>query len=341
MRSLGLVFVLATALALARTPAHAEPPRENAVRLRFATVAPDGTAWAREMRAMSRDLAAETHGAIDLKWYFSGIAGGEEEVVDRIRRGQLEGVGAGIECTRLAPSLRVLRVPGMFGTRAESLYVMGRLRSRVAAEFERNGFVSLGEGGFGNDIIFSKEPVATLSDLQRGRFAFWDLDDVMRVALPLAGMTRVVPIRIEAARAAFERGEIDGVIAMVTPALAFQWTSIARYYSTLPMAFMPGCLVMSRAAFDALSIEQQQLLRTVGAKFQARINELSQEQDDRLLGGLLEHQGLHRINPSELFRSEFFGAAQKARAQLSGGLVPEELMQTVLRWLADYRAENR
>jgi TRAP-type C4-dicarboxylate transport system substrate-binding protein len=310
------------------------------VRLRIATVAPDGTAWAREMRAMSRDVLSQTSGAVELRWYFDGIAGDEEQVIERIAKGQLEGIGAGIVCTRLAPSLRILRVPGMFGNWAESLYVMGRLRTRVDGEFEQHGFVSLGEGGFGNDLVFSTIPVTSLAELQKGRFAFWNIDDVMRVALPLAGM-HAVPMRIADARAALERGEIDGIITMPSPALAFQFSSVARYYSELPLAFMPACLVIARAAFDALSIDHQRVLRAAGAKFQARINDLGQEQDQRLMGGLFEHQGLRKLPPSELFRSEFFAAAQRARSQLGTGLVAPDLMQLVLRWLADYRAENR
>jgi TRAP-type C4-dicarboxylate transport system substrate-binding protein len=150
------------------------------VRIRIATVAPDGSAWAREMRAMTRDVLAQTNGNVELRWLFDGIAGDEGEVVERIAKGQLEGVGAGVVCTRLAPSLRILRVPGVFGNWAESLYVMSRLRPRVAAEFEAHGYISLGEGGFGNDIVFSSTPVTTLAQLQKGRFAFWNIDDVMR-----------------------------------------------------------------------------------------------------------------------------------------------------------------
>ncbi len=328
MRGLCLLLLVSAA-------ASADP-----VRLRVATIAPDGSAWSREMRAMSRDVLAQTNGNVELRWYFDGIAGDEEQVVERIAKGQLEGVGAGIVCTRLAPSLRILRVPGMFGNWAESLYVMSRLRPRVAAEFEAHGYVSLGEGGFGNDLVFSNTPVTTLAQLQKGRFGFWNIDDVMREALPLAGM-HAVPVRIAEARAAFERGDIDGIITMPSPALAFQFSSVARYYSELPLAFMPACLLIARSAFDALSIDDQRVLRAAGAKFQARINDLGREQDGRLMGGLFEHQGLHKLPPSELFRSEFFAMAQKVRADLDHNLVPPSLMELVLRWLADYRAENR
>lgn len=337
MRALcvALGSALCLSVVLPAAPAFGEP-----VRLRIATLAPDGSAWSREMRAMSRDVLAQTSGNVELRWYFDGIAGDEEQVIERIAKGQLEGIAAAVVCTRLAPSLRIFRVPGMFGNWSESLYVLGRLRPRVAAEFEAHGYVSLGEGGTGNDIVFSSTPVTSLAQLQKGRFGYWNIDDVMREALPRAGM-HAVPVRIAEARAALERGDIDGVITMPSPALAFQFSSVTRYWSELPLAFMPACLLISRSAFDALSIDDQRVVRAAGAKFQARINNLGREQDERLTGSLFEHQGLHRVPPSELFRSEFFAMAQRIRGDIDRNLVPPSLMEQVLRWLADYRAENR
>ncbi|HWE31276.1 MAG TPA: TRAP transporter substrate-binding protein DctP [Polyangia bacterium] len=327
--------VLALTLCLAAATASAEPAR-----LRIATLAPDGSAWSREMRAMSREVFAQTNGNVEVRWYFDGIAGDEEQVVERIAKGQLEGIGAAIVCTRLAPSLRIFRVPGMFGNWSESLYVLSRLRPRIAAEFEAHGYVSLGEGGFGNDLVFSSTPVTSLAQLQKGRFGYWNIDDVMRESLVRAGM-HAVPVRIAEARGQIERGELDGIITMPSPALAFQFSSVTHYWSELPLAFMPACLVIARGAFDALSIDDQRVVRAAGAKFQARINDLGREQDERLTGSLFEHQGLHKVVPSELFRSEFFAMAQRIRGDIDRNLVPPSLMELVLRWLADYRAENR
>src|SRR4051812_32295447 len=82
MHALSRWLTLAALVAMARSSG-AEPRT-----LRFATAAPDGTTWARELRAVSREVEQETEGAVRVKWYFSGIAGNELDVIDRIRRGQ-------------------------------------------------------------------------------------------------------------------------------------------------------------------------------------------------------------------------------------------------------------
>ena len=56
-----------------------------------------------------------------MKWYLGGIAGDDFEAADRIGRDQLDGIGGGAWlCERYAPSMRVLRLVGLFQTRDES-----------------------------------------------------------------------------------------------------------------------------------------------------------------------------------------------------------------------------
>src|SRR3954451_3899123 len=99
---------LALALLLVSLTAHADP-----VRLRLAALAPEGTAWAREMKAFARDLEQATHGEVTAKWYFGGIAGDELTVLERIHKGQLDGTAGALFCEQLAPSFRVTRVVGL------------------------------------------------------------------------------------------------------------------------------------------------------------------------------------------------------------------------------------
>src|SRR4051794_4457037 len=82
------------------------------VTLRLAAIAPDGTAWARELREASRGAEAASRGRVRLKWYFGGIAGQEYDAAQRIDRGQLDGMASGGPvCQRVSPTLLVFNVP--------------------------------------------------------------------------------------------------------------------------------------------------------------------------------------------------------------------------------------
>src|SRR3954453_10187849 len=103
--SLGRGGLIGLIVACTAARSQAEP-----IKLRMAAIAPEGTAWARELHALARDIETHTNGAVSMKWYLGGIAGDELTAVDRVRRGQLDGVGGALFCTRLAPSLWVLRL---------------------------------------------------------------------------------------------------------------------------------------------------------------------------------------------------------------------------------------
>src|SRR5262249_39558037 len=119
------VRLLAIVLALLVQTSHAfaEP-----VTLRFASVAPEGSAWARVFWSASRDAETLSHGDLKLRWVLGGIGGNEIMVAERMRRGQLDGEAAGISCANMMPSLRVLRVAGMVRRREEAHAIVNQLR---------------------------------------------------------------------------------------------------------------------------------------------------------------------------------------------------------------------
>ena len=315
-------------------PAAAEP-----VTLRFATAAPDGTAWARLFRTMGRELEADSHGGIVTKWYFGGIAGNETQMLDRMKRNQLDAVlSGGMMCMALSPSMRVLRLLGLFQSHDEASYVLGRLRATIDREFAAAGFQNLGEASLGSDMMFTRTPINSVADLKKARLWFWDLDEPMRAQLTAMGVP-AVGLPVEEAARAFEDKRTDGFLAVPTAVLAFQWSAGTRYLSELRLGFLPGCMVVSHRAWDQLTVEERNLLTTATGKTQARLQELSRSQDEALLGGLFQRQGVKKTAVSAGFVSEFFEAARSARTALRDKLVPGELIDRVTGWLADYRAE--
>jgi TRAP-type C4-dicarboxylate transport system substrate-binding protein len=303
--------------------------------LRIATVAPDGSAWARELRAWARDVEATTGGAVRIKVYFGGIAGDELTVLDRIRREQLDGAIGSEMCTRLAPSLKVTRVIGAFRSREENAYVLARLRTTVDAEFLRAGFINFGEAGLGSEMLFTREPVRDLATLRKLRLWIWDTDDVLPPQARALGLTIVQTPLAEAGRA-YDAQKFDGFIAIPAAALAFQWTTQARYVTPLSITFRSGCLIIATRAYDALSAETQRAFQSSTGKLNQRIEEVGREQDSALLGGLLARQGLTRLPETDRLRGEFFEAARRVRAGTR--VVSESTLNQVLIWLADYRA---
>src|SRR5256885_1431280 len=88
----------------------------------------EGTVWVRVGKAFANEVEQLIRGQLKVKWYLGGIAGNELQVMDRMRRDQLDGVGlGGMVCQRLAPTMRVTRLIGLLRSRAEAEYVLTRL----------------------------------------------------------------------------------------------------------------------------------------------------------------------------------------------------------------------
>ena len=327
-------IAVAALVALAGARAAAEP-----IVLRMASVAPDGSAWANLLRDWARELATLTGGAIRARWYFSGITGDELQTFAGIEKGHLDGIASGgMICERLAPSMKIQGLAGVFQSREEAAYVVERLRPTLEAETARAGFALLIATGLGPDVLFTRTPVHSMAELRKLKLWRWSADEPGIAMSNEMGLT-IVPTELDAAAKAYDARRVDGFIAIPTAALAFQWSTQARYITDLRPGYLTGCVLVAQRALDRLGADQQKTFRSLFAKYDSLFQEMGKRQDEALLGGLFEKQGLKPIPPSEGFRSEFFEAARAARAALRDKLIPGELIDRVTGWLADYRAE--
>jgi TRAP-type C4-dicarboxylate transport system substrate-binding protein len=306
----------------------------------MSAIAPEGTGWARELKAMARDLDTATHGAVRMKWYLGGIAGDEAAAVGRIRRGQLDGAAGALFCGSLSPTLGVTRIAGLVQSRDEALHLLNHLRPRINEDFKKNGFVALVVGNFGNDIIFLRDRTDSFAELRKRPIWVWSAETVLKRQMELMGM-RTVPAPIEELTPMYDASKIDGMFVIPTAALAFQWTTRAKYFIDLRSSMLAGCLTVSQKSYDLLTFEQQQALIAAAAKFAVRFEDLGKREDALLLGGMLEKQGVHRLGASEGLRSAFIEAAATARGQLDDKVISTALVKESLDILSTYRAGKR
>jgi TRAP-type C4-dicarboxylate transport system substrate-binding protein len=307
------------------------------VPLRFASVAPDGTAWAHLLRDFGHNVERLSKNKVRIKWYFGGLAGDENEQLRRVRSGQLDGAAATVSCDELAPSLKVLHVLGLVQSPEEVFYLLGKLRPTLDAEMEKHGFMSLGYGNFGPSIFISRKPMNSMADLKAIRWWVWKSEPTLQVQLAALG----IPFQahdVWDGEKAFRKGEVDGFIAIPSAVLAWQWTPLVTGFLDLHAAYLGGCLYFARRAYDSQPLEVQQALRVAGLHLTDAFEKVNRDLDKAMLGGLFAKQGVKPVEPSSLFQLQFLQAARELREKLGDELVPHELMLKVQALLADYRA---
>ncbi|HEX8951590.1 MAG TPA: TRAP transporter substrate-binding protein DctP [Polyangia bacterium] len=331
-----LALVVSMCGALFGSGAAADEP----IVLRFASIVPDGSVMAVEIKRWGADVDASTGGRVKIKWYLNGVAGDELEQGDRMMKGQLDGSAGGqMFCNRIVPSMRVTRLPGVFQSRDEAADAINRLNPAMVKEAHDHGFALLTAVSLGPDVIFTRTPVHSLAELRKIKLWRWDLDEVGIATSREMGL-QIVPLPVSEAAHAYDEAHVDGFLAIPMAALAFQWSSRARYVTDLRGSYIWSCLVMTERSLQRLPAAYQESLRVAAARARERFEEMGRRTDEELLGGLFARQGAVSVPVSEAFRAEYNASARAARNKVADRFVPGELVDRVLQMLADYRVEH-
>jgi TRAP-type C4-dicarboxylate transport system substrate-binding protein len=306
--------------------------------MRTATVAPDGSSWANALRAFSREVDQATSGAVRFKWYMNAVAGDEQEMTQRLMRGQLDGVASGgVACQRIMPSTRVLAMPALFQTHEEARFVMNALDPTLAEEAQRAGFALVGQISLGVEVLFARAPIHSFAELRTVPTWRWIADDVGNRMNEEMGL-KIVTSNLDEGARLFEQRKLDAFWAIPTTALVFEWSLRAPYLHQLHNNFRVGCMLVSASAMGRMEPAHRQAVLTAMAHLRDRLDEVTRNTDEQLLHGGFQHQGVKVVPLSESFRGEYFAAANAARDQKGPTLVSPELLGRVRRWLGDYRA---
>ena len=325
--------------AAALTLALAAPAGAQTV-IKFATLAPDGSTWMKQLGELSKDLEKETGGKLKFKFYPGGVAGDEKDVVKKIRIGQLHAAGfTGVGLGEVAPEVRLLDAPWLFRSRAELEAVRAKFSKELQASVEKGGFVLLGWTDLGSVYVFSKIAIAGPADMKKAKMWVWEGDPIAAAAYKALGVNPV-PLSIVDVMQSLQTGMIDTVYGPPLGVIALQWHSKLKHIYPVPMAEATGAMLVSKKFFDGLPEDQKKLLLSLSSKHLKRLNDLSNEENDKALEAL-KTQGLDfaAMPPADMLKKYAeLGAA--ARSELSGRLFSAELLGKFEKELASLRART-
>src|SRR5690606_19712995 len=169
-RRLFMLTLLSAGLcALLSLAAHEEPAAaQEQIRMRIATVAPEGTPWEKQLRRLKQHIESESGGRIRVQMFMGGSLGGEKALVRRTAQGSLQAFGGSAAALgTLVRELDVIEAPYLFDDAAAADRALdGPARQLVASAIERRGFTFglWAENGFRS--WYTKErPIRQPSDL--------------------------------------------------------------------------------------------------------------------------------------------------------------------------------
>lgn len=230
-------------------PAVIEAAQSKKIVIKIATLAPSGSPYHEIMKEMAAGWREQSDDRVALKIYPGGVAGGEVDILRKIRIGQLHAGALSISgLSRALPEISVLGTPMIYKSKESLLRVQDALAPKIEERMERKGFVVLSWAIAGWVRFFVPEAEPTIAGLKKARMHVFAGDDrilelwkTMGVnAIPLPG-TDVLP--------GLQSGMVNAFFTTPVMAYASQWFAFTPYMIEMPWAPMMGAIIVSKRAW--------------------------------------------------------------------------------------------
>lgn len=310
-----------------------------AQQIKIATLAPEGSAWMRELRAAAAEVKAGTQGRVEVKFYPGGVMGNDAVVLRKMRLGQLQGgVFTGSELSLVYPDSQLYSLPFLFRDWDEVAAVRAQVDPLLAEGFERHGLHMLGLSGVGFAYIMGNKPLRSQADVAGIKLWVPQTDSIAIRTFELGGISPI-PLPIGDVFTSLQTGMVDTVANTPNGAIALQWHGRLRSLVDLPLSYVVGYLVLDDKAWKRLSPADQAVLAKAFGDAAARMD-ASLRQDEAEALAALRRQGLvvTELEPAEAARWRGLGEQVMAELEAKRAISPE-LLAEVKRILAHQRAD--
>ncbi len=306
-------------------------------RIKFSTLAPEGSSWMKVMRMLERELESATDGEIGFKFYPGGVSGDEIDVIRKMRIGQVHAAGfTGVGLGEILPEVRVLDLPFLFRSDKEIEYIYEKMNKYFAARFEEKGYILLGWVPVGWVHFFSSEPITSVASLRPQKAWMWEGDPLVQATYRGLGVSPH-PLSVTDVLLSLQTGMVDTVYASPMGALALQWYTKVKYMSELRMANATGGVLMTKRVFKRLPDKHKKTVREISKRYLKKLVQKIQADNDQSIT-LMKQNGL-KITPlpkgSEL--EKFYAVGRDVQNQLNGKLFGQSVLDQVNSYLKEVR----
>jgi len=332
-RTLGKAYIAAALLAIGLAS------RASAqTRIRLGTLVPSGTSYYHSLESMGAKWRQASNGGISLTIYGGGTMGSEDEIVRRMRVGQLQAAvltAAGL--SEIDPSVSALqKMPLMYRSLEEAAYVRQKLSGDLERRLADKGFVVLFWGDAGWVRIFSKDPGILPEDFKKMRI-FVTAGDVPESELLRSAGYKPVLLEWSDVLTSLQTGMVDAV-----PTIPFHVLANQFYLSThhmLEVNWLPlvGALVVTKKSWEALQPGEREVMMKSAAQCGQEIQEHGRQENLDAVAAM-QKRGLqvHPVNREA--EEEWRRFSESLYPKIRGPIVPADMFDEVVRLLRDYRS---
>ncbi len=330
-RLMTITVLLALTISLNATAAEYE--------IKFATLAPDGSLWMKELQKFDSRVQQATNGEVRFKFYFGGIAGDDMQVVEKLKSGQLHAAAlTGVGLGSIVPAFRVLDIPFTYKSYKEYDYVLRKLSKYFKGKFLDKGFQVLGWGDAGFVYLLSKQKLSTVDDIRNAKPWAWDVDEVAVAAFKAFDINPTL-LSLESVTTNLDSGTIDTVYMAPAAAIAFSWHKQVKYVVDFPLTNASGAVVVTDAFWKTLPDNHKETIKLAAKESMKSFRKKTRRENSKALK-TLKAKGLEFLTPTAEDLEAFQTVGAKAADTLTGKLYSKKLLAKVRSLLEKYRAKK-
>ncbi len=334
-RLLGRAGVLLLALQLL-VPA----PGRGQTKIRLATLLPQGSSQYQALEQMGQEWRTASSGKVTLTIYAGGTMGSEEEMVRRMRVGQIQAATLSVGgLSEIDPAVGALqKIPMVYHSLDELEYVRSKMEPGLERRLNDKGFVVLSWADAGWVHIFSRQPALRPDDFRKTKL-FVGASDQDEVKVVKGLRFNAVPLEWSDVLTSLQTGLVDTVPTVPFMALAGQYDMVARHMLELNWVPLVGATVITKKAWDSIPADWQGAFKGSATRGGQHIQSRSRQESDEAVAAM-KKRGLqvHAVSPE--LDAEWRQFAEGVYPTVRGALVPAEMFDEVTRLVAEYRSKE-
>jgi TRAP-type transport system periplasmic protein len=326
---------LALSFLASALPARAARP----IRVKLGTVAPEGSPWFDTVARIRERWKKASDGQVRMKVYGGGVAGDEEEVLRKIKVGQLHAATiTGVGLSQMSRATLALQVPMLMRSYAELDYVRERMKPVLEKELREAGFVVLNWGDAGWVHFFSTEKAVVPEDFRDMRIMVGAKDPDTEAAWKAANF-QPVPVSATDVLQGLQTGLLDAFAAPPIFALSSQWFGLATHMVPVKWTPLNGATVVSVERWNRVPEELRAELLEIAEEEGERSKKQIRALGDKALEEM-KKRGLTVHSLSAEQQKAWETAAENAYPIVRGKVVPTEVFDQVKALAEEYRKKN-
>ena len=241
--------------------------------LKVGVLVPEGTGWAKIIKKMTAEIKDATKGNVEIKVYYGGSQGDEQDVLRKIRIGQLQGgIFTGKTLGDINGDVRVVEVPFTFNNnREKALKTLQKLTPFFNQNFEKNKFKSLATFEIGQIYLVSQTKIQDLNAIKSVKIWSWEGDPVVNTMFETMHLIGV-PLALPDVLSSLTTGVINAAYAPGIGIISLQWNTKIKYVIDFPISYSIGAFVITGDAWSKMSPADQKIVSEISKKYESEIN---------------------------------------------------------------------